>query len=146
MRWLRYLSAAVIAGYGALMGLGLANVVVYKLGLISRLTPRWVRAGKIWDATPWWQVGLWFVMVVLMLTAAVRLVRRERAFEVYLAAFAAAAGLWWLVRSTAPYQAVLTRAEWRSDFYTLAIMLLAGAGVWFVERTPPAPRVSGPAF
>jgi hypothetical protein len=134
---------AVFVGlYGLVLAVPLLRNAVFKLGLMHDLGGRRARMVAVWRETEWWQLALWLAAVGLFLTAALRLIRGRSALAIFAVAFAADAGLWWMLRSSASYSQAFTVIEQRSDYYTLAIMLLVGGLIWVIERA--AARTAAP--
>jgi hypothetical protein len=134
MKLVRIGLGLIVAAYGVVLLFPALNTTAYKLGLMHRIKPAAVRMVPLWQATQIWQLVVWAIAAILMLSAAVQLFRARPAFRVFIAGFVVTAGLWWVYREMPQYARAFTDMEQRSDYYTLAVMLLVGAGVWAVER------------
>ncbi|MDB5494718.1 MAG: hypothetical protein JWP86_2055 [Phenylobacterium sp.] len=136
-------------GLGVLVGVyGLSNLlpiasnVAYKAGALGQPTGAMARMVALWDATAWWQLGLWTAVVAVLMLVAWRLVCGRPALGLYVATLAADAALWWVMQSGAAYQQVFTPADVQMDYDMLLAMAVVGVLIWWVERRPGATAAS----
>jgi len=94
---------------------------------LQRLVP-------LWEATPWWQLGLWGLVALLLLMTAMRLFSGGKAFMTLLLATVGEIVLWWFMHSTPAYQAAFTKQELMYDYYTMGVLGVALVIVWLSER------------
>ena len=109
---------------------------LYKFGRVEIATGPAARMAPLWAATPWWQLAVWALGILLLLAAAWRLVRRRPALVLYVAAMAISMGLNWLMQNGAVYREVFRDAPAGFGFARLAILVLGGALIWWVEQQP----------
>ena len=121
----------------------LANVL-YKTGRTELATGPAARMAPLWAATPWWQLAIWFLGILLLLVVAWRVIRRRPALRFYAAAIVISTGVTWLMQNGAVYREVFREAPQGFDFARLVILLLGGALIGWVEQ-PPAKAASAHA-
>ena len=126
--------------------------VLYKSGRTEIASGPAERMAPLWAATPWWQLAVWFLGILLLLVVAWRMIRRRPALGIYVAAIAISFGLNWLMQQGAVYREVFRDAPAGFGFARLVILVLGGALIWWVEqqptKAPPAGRAvnsKGPA-
>ena len=139
MRILRYVLGALIGAYALFSLFPIATDAAFKLGMYDNPTGVVARMIPLWQATSWWHLVLWLVVVALFLVAAWRLLRGGRALAPYAAAFILDMVLWATMKTLPAYRQVFTPAELQSDGYILAFMVVCGVLIWFVERRPAQP-------
>jgi len=141
MRILRYLLGALIGAYALFSLFPIATDAAFKLGMFDNPTGEVARMIPLWQATAWWHLALWLVVVALFLVAAWRLLRGRRATAPYAAAFILDMALWATMKTLPAYGQVFTPAELELDNYTLAFMVACGVLIWLSERrrAQPAP-------
>lgn len=132
----------VMGAYGLSNLLPIASNVAYKAGVLGQPAGEMARMVPLWEATAWWQLGLWTAVVALLMLVAWRLVRGRATLGLYVAALAADAALWWIVQSGAAYQQVFTPADVQMDYDMLLTMAVVGVLIWWVERRPDATAAS----
>jgi hypothetical protein len=113
--------------------------VLYKSGQAHIASGPAARMAPLWAATPWWQLAVWLLGVLLLLVAAWRLVRRRPALGFYAAAIVINTGLNWIMQHGTVYREVFRDAPAGFDFARLVILLLGGALIWWVEQQPARP-------
>ena len=119
---------------------------LYKSGLALDVSGPAARMVPLWAATPWWQLAIWFAAILSLLAAACQLIRRRPALGLYFAAIAANAGLRWIMQAGPTYRQVFGDASMGFSYSRLAILLLVGALIWWVEQQPAkASPAAGPA-
>lgn len=134
MKVLRWVLGALVLAYAALCGLVGGMTAAHKLGKMATVPADVQRMIPLWDATPWWQVAVWGVIVLLLLVSAWRLFTGGKAFGVLLLAVVADAGLWWMMHKMPAYQAAFTPAELKMDPYILGALLVVLVLTWLTER------------
>ena len=119
---------------------------LYKSGLAPDVTGPAARMIPLWDATPWWQLAIWFAAILLLVAAACQLIRRRPALGLYLAAIATNAGLRWIMQTGPAYRQVFGETSMGFSYARLGILLLVGALIWWVEQQPSkGAQAPGPA-
>lgn len=83
------------------------------------------------------QLTLGWVATVLFFVVALRLVRREPALNLYALAFVLATGDWLSLKLGSAYGQAFTQAEQSFDYVMLAVTVLFGVVIWFIERKDP---------
>ena len=131
---------AVVGAYGLFSLVPITVNALYKAGAMPRPSAEAAQRVALWEATPWWQLGLSAAIVALFLTIAWRLVRGRPALGLYVAALFGNAVVWWVMHSAAAYQQVFTPAEVQMDYDLVLGFAVAGASIWWLER-----RVAGGA-
>ena len=116
--------------------------VLFKVGRTEIASGPAVRMAPLWAATPWWQLAVWLLGVLLLLVVAWRVIRRRPALGVYAAAIAISLGLNWLMQNGTVYREVFRDAPAGFDFARLVILLLGGALIWWVEQQPAKAAVT----
>ena len=136
-------------GLGVLVGAyGLSNIlpitsnVLYKAGTLGQPRGDMARMAPLWEATAWWQLGLWTAVVALLMLVAWRLLRGRHALGLYVATLTADAALWWVMQSGAAYQQVFSPADVQMDYDMLLAMAVVGVLIWWVERRAGARAAS----
>jgi hypothetical protein len=126
--------------------------VLYKSGLAPVVSGPAARMVPLWAATPWWQLAVWLAAILMLVAAAWRLIRRRPALWLYIAGIAANAGLRWIMQAGPAYRQVFGETFQGFNYARLAILVLVGALIWWVEQQPakaaPAPSPAnskGPA-
>ena len=119
--------------------------VLYKSGRTEIASGPAERMAPLWAATPWWQLAIWLLGILLLLAVAWRMVRRRSALWFYVAAIAISTGLTWLMQNGPAYREVFRDAPAGFDFARLVILLLGGALIWWVEQQPPKAASAGAA-
>ena len=116
---------------------------LYKSGQVQIASGPAARMAPLWAATPWWQLAVWLLGILLLLAVAWRMIRRRPALVLYVAAITISMGLNWLMQNGAVYREVFRDAPAGFDFARLAVLVLGGALIWWVEQQPakPAPPV-----
>jgi hypothetical protein len=102
----------------------------------------------LWAATPWWQLAIWLLSILLLLAVAWRMIQRRPALGLYFGAITITLGLNWIMQNGAVYREVFRDAPAGFDLARLAILLLGGALIWWVEQRSATPGPSdseGPA-
>lgn len=134
MKFLRWVLGALVLAYAGLSGLIAVMTAAYKLGKLKTVPADVQRMIPLWEATPWWQLAVWGVVVLLLLAAALRLFRGGRAFGVFALAVIAEAGLWWVMHKLPAYNAAFTPAELKMDPYILGGLVVGTLLIWVTER------------
>jgi peptidoglycan/LPS O-acetylase OafA/YrhL len=116
--------------------------VLFKVGRTEIASGPAARMAPLWAATPWWQLAVWLLGVLLLLVVAWRVIRRRPALGVYAAAIAISLGLNWLMQNGTVYREVFRDAPAGFDFARLVILLLGGALIWWVEQQPAKAAVT----
>src|SRR4029078_10156514 len=83
---------------------------LYKFGRTEIASGPAARMAPLWAATPWWQLAVWLLGVLLLLVVAWRVIRRRPALGVYAAAIAISLGLNWLMQNGTVYREVFRDA------------------------------------
>jgi len=134
MKFLRWVLGALTLAYG-LMGLLMAGLnAAHKLGQLKTVPEDLQRMVPLWDATPWWQLGVWGLVILMLLVAAMRLFRGGKAFGPFALALIGEGVLWWTMHKLPAYQTVFTAAELKYDYYILGGMAVAAVLIWLSER------------
>jgi hypothetical protein len=133
MKILRWVLALVVAGYGVMNLFPIAFTTAYKLKLGPTPADS-VRLEPLMEATSWLQIAIWVLTVVLLLVAAWRLVRNEKAFLPYVAGVLLSFGNWAYMKMGPVYDSVWTREELQFDYVLLAVELIVAALIWWIER------------
>jgi hypothetical protein len=110
--------------------------VLYKSGQVQIASGPAARMAPLWAATPWWQLAIWLLGILLLLVVAWRIIRRRPALGLYAAAIVISMGLNWIMQHGAVYREVFRDAPAGFDFARLVILLLGGALIWWVEQQP----------
>ena len=139
MMILRIVLALAVVGQALSSFFPLLGNVLYKSGLVTAASGPAARMVPLWAATPWWQLAVWLAGIVMLLAAAWRLIRRRPALWLYIGSLAITTGLRWLMERGAAYQQVFADAPRGFDFSRLAILVLGGALIWWVEQQPAKP-------
>jgi hypothetical protein len=139
MKFFRWFLGLVCVGIALFETLPPVQIAGYKMGYFPATTPDEVRMIPLMDATPYWMLIAWAVVIVLFLVCAWRLFRGQRAFGVYAAAFVINAIFWWFMSQRPVYQQVFTPDELRFDYYVFAVMAVIGAAIFLAERRGRAP-------
>jgi hypothetical protein len=139
---LRIALGVLVGAYGLSNLLPIASNVAYKAGAMGQPTGEMARMVPLWEATAWWQLGLWTAVAALLMLVAWRLVRGRPALGLYVATLAADAVLWWLMQSGAAYQQVFTPADLQMDYDMLLAMAVVGVLIWWAERRHDATAAS----
>ena len=144
IKLLRIVLALVVAAQALSSLFPLLATAAYRFGLIHPTSGAVSLMVPLWAATRWWQLVVWTAGICLLLAASLCLLIRRRALWLYLAGFATNVGLnLWMQREPV-YHQVFGHATARFDYDRLAILVLVGALIWWVEAQP-AKRASGPA-
>jgi len=119
--------------------------VLYKSGQVQIASGPAARMAPLWAATPWWQLAVWTVGILLLLVVAWRMIRSRPALALYVAAIVISMGLNWLMQNGAVYREVFRDAPAGFDFARLAVLVLGGGLIWWVEQQPAktAPAAGG---
>ena len=139
MLWLRIVLAVAVLLQAASSGFPLLGFTAYRLGLVHPTVASGARMVPLWSATPAWQLAVWLVAILILLAAAVRLVLRRSALLLYIAAIAINFGLRQLMQHSEGYRQVFGTVTPRFDYARLAILVLLGALIWWVEQQPAKP-------
>ena len=134
MKILRWVLGALVLAHGALSALMAGLNVAHKLGKLTAVPAELQRMVPLWDATPWWQLGLWGAAALLLLVSAWRLFTGARAFGPLLLAVAASVASWWFMHNLPAYQTVFTKAELQYDYYTFGVMAVVLVLTWVTDR------------
>ena len=116
--------------------------VLYKSGQVQIASGPAARMAPLWAATPWWQLAVWLLGILLLLAVAWRMIRRRPALGLYVAAITISMGLNWLMQNGAVYREVFRNAPAGFDFARLVILVLGGALIWWVEQQPAKAAVA----
>jgi hypothetical protein len=144
MIWLRIVLAAAVMLQAASSGFPLLGFAAYRFGLIHPTTGAAALMVPLWGATPAWQLAVWFIAILVLLAAAVRLILRRPALLPYVVAIAGNFGLQQLMQRSEAYRQVFGTVTPRFDYDRLAILVLMGVLIWWVEQQP-AKAASGKA-
>jgi peptidoglycan/LPS O-acetylase OafA/YrhL len=136
MMILRVLLALAVIGQALSSFFPLLGAALYKSGQVHVASGPAARMAPLWAATPWWQLAIWLVGILLLLVVAWRLIRRRPALGLYAAAIVISTGLNWVMQNGAAYREVFRDAPAGFDFARLVILLLGGALIWWVEQQP----------
>jgi hypothetical protein len=136
MIWLRVVIAAALLLQAVSSGLPLLAFLAYRLGLIHPTSGPAATMAPLWRATPAWQLAVWLVAILILLGAALRLVLRRSALALYVVAVVVNFGLQQLMQRSDAYRQVFGTATPGFDYARLAILLLVGALIWWVEQQP----------
>ncbi len=134
MKVLRWVLGALVLAYAGMCAFVGGLNALHKLGQLKDVPAEVQRMVPLWDATPWWQLGVWGVICLLLLVAAWRLFTGGKAFGVMALAAVADIGLWWVMHKMPAYQAAFTPEELKMDPYILGALIVAAVLVWFTER------------
>jgi len=113
----------------------LANVL-YKSGRVEIASGSAARMAPLWAATPWWQLAVWLLGILLLLAVAWRMIQRRPALGLYFAAITITLGLNWIMHNGVVYREVFSDAPAGFDLARLVVLLLGGALIWWVEQQP----------
>jgi hypothetical protein len=145
MMILRIVLALAVVGQALSSFFPLLGNVLYKSGLVSaRDSGPAALMVPLWAATPWWQLVVWLLGILLLLAAAWRLVRKRPALGFYVAGIAAGMSLTWLMQQGAAYREVFRNAPAGFDFARIVILVLGAALIWWVEQQPAKPSADTP--
>jgi hypothetical protein len=144
MMILRVVLALAVVGQALSSFFPLLGNVLYKSGVVTAGSGPAARMVPLWAATPWWQLAVWLAAIVLLLAAAWRLIRRRPALLLYMASLATTFGLRRIMERGAAFQEVFGDAPRGFDFSRLAILVLGGALLWWVEQQPAKPPADAP--
>lgn len=142
MIWLRVLLAVALLLQAASSGFPLLGFAAYRFGLIQPTSGGAAMMVPLWAATPAWQLAVWLVAILILLTAATRLVLRRSALLLYLVAIGVNFGLQQLMQRSDAYREVFRAHAPGFDYARLAILVLMGALIWWVEQQPAKRRIS----
>lgn len=144
MRILRWALAALIVLYSVFNIIPIVSTLGYKMKWWATHADI-VRIEPLMAATPWWQLALWVVIVGLMWLAAWRLFKGRRALLPY-AAFVVLSFAMWLYMKMGPiYDSVWTKTELQADYIILAVEVVVGVLIWWMENRHPAPAATAAA-
>jgi hypothetical protein len=147
MIWLRVILAVALLLQAASSGLPLLAFLTYRLGLIHPTSGPAATMAPLWRATPAWQLAVWLVAILILLAAALRLVLRRSALGLYVVAIVVNFALQQFMQRSDAYREVFGTTAPGFDYARLAILVLLGAMIWWVEQQPAkaaakAPRTS----
>jgi len=145
MIWLRVILAVALVLQAASSGLPLLAFVAYRAGLIHPTSGPAATMAPLWRATPLWQIGVWFAAILILLVAALRLVLKRSALLLYVVAIGVNFGLQQLMQRSDAYREVFGTNTPGFDYARLAILVLVGALIWWVEQQPGVRRAPPPA-
>lgn len=138
MKFLRWALGLVMALWAVMNGLNIGMTALYKLGKLPPLPPAEQRLEPLMAATPWWMLGLWTVIFVLLVRTAWRLFRDGKALGGFLLALVLHLVMWWFMHAMPAYQAAFTPMELKSDYVIFAVEALVAVLIWLSERRKPA--------
>lgn len=144
MRILRWILALLIVGYSLMNIMPIVATVGYKTKAMATM-PDLVRLEPLMAATPWWQLALWVVIVLLLWVAAWRLIKGGRAFLPYVVSMVISLGMWGYMKMGPVYDSVWTKEELMADYYIIAVQLIVAALIWWIEKRKPAPAATAAA-
>ena len=139
MLWLRIVLAVAVLLQAASSGFPLLGFAAYRLGLIHPTVASGAQMVPLWSATPAWQLAVWLVAILILLAAALRLVLRRSALALYITAIAINFGLRQLMQHSEAYRQVFGTVTPRFDYDRLAVLVLLGVLIWWVEQQPAKP-------
>jgi hypothetical protein len=139
MIWLRIVLAAAVVLQAASSGLPLLGFAAYRFGLIHPSAGPGATMVPLWSATPAWELAVWLLAILVLLAAALRLIVRRSALLLYVAAIAVNFGLQQLMQRSGAYRQVFGTVTPRFDYDRLAILVLLGVLIWWVEQQPRKP-------
>ncbi len=147
MIWLRIVLAAAVTLQAASSGFPLLGFAAYRFGLIHPTSGAAALMVPLWSATPAWQLAVWLFGVLFLLGAALRLILRRPALLLYAAAIGVNFGLQQLMQRGEAYRQVFGTVTPRFDYDRLAILVLVGVLIWWIEQHPAKmpPREAPPA-
>lgn len=130
---------------GALVGLWSLNnlfivgmTAAHKLGKLPPLPAEHQRLLPLMDATPWWQVGLWSFLTLLLIVTAWRLFTGGKAAMTFLLALVSHVVLWWFMHQLPAYGVAFTPEELKMDYYILGAEAVVLVLIWLTERRKSA--------
>ncbi|WP_372780913.1 hypothetical protein [Phenylobacterium sp.] len=144
MIWLRIVLAILLLLQAASTGFPLMGFAAYRLGVIHPTAGPAVLMISLWSATPDWQLVVWLAAVLLLPVAALRLVLRRPALWFYVAGIGLNMGLTQLMHLSGAYRRVFGTAALRFNYDRLAVLVLVGLLIWWVEQRP-VKAISPPA-
>jgi len=144
MIWLRVLLALALLLQAASSGFPLLAFVAYRAGLIHPTSGAAATMAPLWRDTPVWQLLVWFAAILVLLAAAVSLVARRSALALYVVAIAVNFGLQQLMQHGDAYREVFGAVTPGFDYARLAILVLIGALIWWVEQQPAKSKAPSP--
>ncbi len=139
MIWLRIVLAVAVVLQAASSGFPLLGFAAYRFGLIHPTAGPAAPMVPLWSATPPWQLVVWLVAILILLAAALRLILRRPALGLYVAAIALNFGLRLLMQRSEAYGQVFGAVTPRFDYDRLAILVLVGVLIWWVEQHAAKP-------
>ena len=139
MIWLRIVLAVAVVLQAASSGFPLLGFAAYRFGLIPPAAGPAAPMVPLWSATPAWQLAVWLFAILVLLAAALRLILRRPALGLYVAAIAVNFGLRLLMQRSDAYRQVFGAVTPRFDYDRLAILVLVGVLIWWVEQQPAKP-------
>nr|MEA2798493.1 hypothetical protein [Phenylobacterium sp.] len=139
MLWLRIVLAVAVLLQAASSGFPLLGFAAYRFGLIHPTAASGALMVPLWRATPAWLLAVWLVAILVLLAAALRLVLRRSALLLYVAAIAINFGLRQVMQHSEAYRQVFGTVTPRFDYDRLAILVLLGVLIWWVEQRPAKP-------
>jgi hypothetical protein len=132
--WLRVILAIAVLLQAASSGLPLLAFAAYRFGLIHPTSGPAATMAPLWRATPDWQLAVWLLAILILLAAALRLVLRRSALLLYVVAIVVNFGLQQLMQRSDAYREVFGTNTPGFDYARLAILVLVGALIWWVEQ------------
>ena len=142
MVWLRMVLALLLLLQAASSGFPLLGFAAYRFGLLHPTAGAAAQMVPLWSATPAWQLAVWAAALLGLFAAAVRLAWGRPALAFYAAAIATNMALTQLMHRSGAYRQVFGPVTPRFDYAHLAIFVLVGAQIWWVEQRR-RPRLPG---
>ncbi len=134
MKLLRWVLGALILVYGLLCGLIGGVGALHKMGQLKAVPPHLQRMTPMLDATPWWLLGVWGIVVVLLLMTAMRLFNGGKAFGTFILAVAGEGVLWWFMHKMPTYAGSMHTGGEMHHIYLLGALLVTAVLIWLSER------------
>jgi hypothetical protein len=134
MSMLRWVLNLVTGGWGLYNLMPVLGTAAYKLGKAGKMPADVERMVPLMQATQWWHLGLWAVVVLLLLAASWRMFSGAKAAMLLLVALVLDVGLWWLFQSMPVYKQVFTAGELQMDYYIMGGLAVVTLLTWVTER------------
>lgn len=134
MKLVRWVLGALILVYGLVCGLIGGVGVLHKLGQLKTLPPHIPHMTPMLDATPWWLLAVWGVVVILLLVTATRLFNGGKALAPFVLAIVGEGVLWWFMHKMPTYAGAMPTGGEMHHYYLLGALLVTAVVIWLTER------------
>ncbi|MFZ5670280.1 MAG: hypothetical protein ACOY4K_12370 [Pseudomonadota bacterium] len=134
MSMLRWGLNLLIGGWGLYNLMPVLSTAAYKTGNLKPVPADVQRYTPLMEATQWWHLGVWAVLVLLLLAASWRIFSGAKAALLMAIATVLDVGLWWLFSQMPAYKQVFTAAELQADYYIMGGLAVATLVTWLTER------------